>query len=43
MTYVYDVDADTIYFLFECVDVAPHGCEVELLRASARQEPERPP
>jgi hypothetical protein len=43
MTYVYDIDADTICCLFVCVDVAPRRREVELLRASARQEPERPP
>jgi hypothetical protein len=43
MTYVYDIDVDTICCLFVCADVAPHGCEVELWRVSARQEPERPP
>jgi hypothetical protein len=41
MTYIYDVDADTICCLFVCADVAPPGNEVELLRASARQELER--
>jgi hypothetical protein len=43
MTYVYDIDVDTICCLFVCADVAPRGREVELRRASARQEPERPP
>jgi hypothetical protein len=43
MTYAYDIDVDTIYCLFVCVDVAPHGHEVELLRAPACQETERPP
>jgi hypothetical protein len=43
MTYVYDIDVDTICCLFVCADVAPRGCEVELQRASARQEPERLP
>jgi hypothetical protein len=41
MTYVYDIDVDTICFLFVCADVAPRRHEVELRRASARQEPER--
>jgi hypothetical protein len=41
MPYVYDIDVDTIWCLFACADVAPRGCEVELQRASARQEPER--
>jgi hypothetical protein len=41
MTYVYCIDADTICFLFVCVDVAPHGHEVELLRVPDRQEPGR--
>jgi hypothetical protein len=39
MTYVYDIDVDTICCLFVCADVAPRRCEVELQRASARQEP----
>jgi hypothetical protein len=43
MTYVYDIDPDTIYCLFACADVAPRRHEVELQRASARQEPERLP
>jgi hypothetical protein len=42
MTYVYDIDVDTICFLFVCADVAPRRHEVELLRVSACQEPERP-
>jgi hypothetical protein len=41
MPYVYDIDADTIYCLFVCVDVAPRRREVELQRAPAHQEPER--
>jgi hypothetical protein len=36
MTYVYDIDVDTIWCLFACVDVAPRGCEVELQRALGR-------
>jgi hypothetical protein len=36
MTYVYDIDVDTIHFLFVCVDVAPRRCEVELQRALSR-------
>jgi hypothetical protein len=36
MTYVYDIYVDTIIWLFVCADLAPRGCEVELLRASAR-------
>jgi hypothetical protein len=43
MTYVYDIDVDTICCLFLCADVAPRGREVELQRASARQEQERLP
>jgi hypothetical protein len=43
MIYMYDIDVDTICCLFVCADVAPRGREVELRRASARQEPERPP
>jgi hypothetical protein len=43
MTYAYDIDVDTIYCLFVCVDVAPCGHEVELWRALARHEPERLP
>jgi hypothetical protein len=43
MTYVYDIDVDTICCLCVCAYVAPHGREVELRRASARQEPERLP
>jgi len=42
MTYVYDIDADTICCLFVCADVAPRRCEVELLRVPNLQEPERP-
>jgi hypothetical protein len=38
MCYVYDIDADTIWCLFACADVAPRGHEVELQRAL-----ERPP
>jgi hypothetical protein len=30
MPYVYDIDADTIWCLFGCADVAPCGREVEL-------------
>jgi hypothetical protein len=41
MTYLYDIDVDTICCLFVCADVAPRGREVELQRASARQELER--
>jgi hypothetical protein len=43
MIYMYDIDVDTICCLFVCVDVAPRGREVELRRALAHQEPERPP
>jgi hypothetical protein len=43
MTYVYDINVDTICCLFLCVDVAPRGCKVELQRASACQETERLP
>jgi hypothetical protein len=43
MSYVYDIDANTICCLFVCADVAPHGHEVEFRRASARQESERLP
>jgi hypothetical protein len=43
MTCVFGIDVDTIIWLFVCADVAPRGREVELLRASARQEPGRPP
>ena len=42
MTYLYDIDVDTICCLFVCADVAPRRREVELLRVSACQEPERP-
>jgi hypothetical protein len=42
MIYMYDIDVDTICCLFVCADVAPRGHEVELRRASARQELERP-
>jgi hypothetical protein len=41
MPYVYELDVDTSFYLFVYADVAPHGREVELQRASARQEPER--
>jgi hypothetical protein len=43
MTCVFGIDVDTIIWLFVCADVGPRGCEVELLRASARQELGRPP
>jgi hypothetical protein len=43
MTYVYDIDADTICCLFVCEDVAPRRLEVELRRALACQELERLP
>jgi hypothetical protein len=43
MTCVFCIDADTIICLFVCADVGPRGHEVELLRASARQELGRPP
>jgi hypothetical protein len=43
MTCVFGIDIDTICCLFVCVDVAPRGCEVELLRVPAHQEPGRPP
>jgi hypothetical protein len=43
MTYLYDIDVNTIRFLFVCADVAPHGREVELQRALACQELERLP
>jgi predicted RNA methylase len=36
MLYVYDIDADTIWCLFACADVAPRGREVELQRALER-------
>jgi hypothetical protein len=36
MTYLYDVDVNTIYCLFVCADVAPRGDEVELQRESSR-------
>jgi hypothetical protein len=38
MTCVFGIDADTIYCLFVCADVAPRRHEVELLRAPACQE-----
>jgi hypothetical protein len=37
MPYVYDIDADTIWCLVACADVAPHGHEVELQRAPERR------
>jgi hypothetical protein len=37
------MDVDAIFCLFVCADVGPRGREVELMRASARQEPVRPP
>ena len=43
MTCVYGIDVDTIIWLFVCENVGPHGREVELMRASARQELGRPP
>jgi hypothetical protein len=43
MTCVLCIDVDTIIWLFVCADVGPRGHEVELMRASARQEPVRPP
>jgi hypothetical protein len=36
MPYVYDIGVDTIWCLFTCADVAPHGSEVDLKRASER-------
>jgi hypothetical protein len=43
MTCVFGIDVDTICYLFICADVAPRGHKVELLRASACQEPGRQP
>jgi hypothetical protein len=43
MTCLFGIDVDTICCLFVCADVAPHGCEVELLRAPTCQEPGRLP
>jgi hypothetical protein len=43
MTCVFFIDTDTIIWLFSCVDVGPHGHEVELLRAPDHQDPGRPP
>jgi hypothetical protein len=43
MTCVLCIDVDTIICLFVCADVGPHGHEFELMRASARQGPVRPP
>jgi hypothetical protein len=40
MTYVFCIDVDIIIWLFVCADVGPRRCEVELMRVSARQEPE---
>jgi hypothetical protein len=40
---IWYIDVDTIYCLVVCADVAPCEREVELLRASARQELGRPP
>jgi hypothetical protein len=37
------MDVDAILCLFVCADVGPRGCEVEWVRASARQGPVRPP
>jgi hypothetical protein len=36
------MDVDAILCLFVCVDVGPHRCEVEWVRALARQGPVRP-
>jgi hypothetical protein len=35
MPYVYDIDVDTIFCLFVCVDVEPHRREVELQKVPA--------
>jgi hypothetical protein len=43
MTCVFCIDADTIIWLFVCADVGPRGCEVEMIRVSARPELGRPP
>ena len=45
MSYVYDIDVDTICCLLfcACADVAPRGREVEMQRVSACREPERLP
>jgi hypothetical protein len=37
------MDANAILCLFVCVDVGPHGCEVELVRVSTRQGLVGPP
>jgi hypothetical protein len=37
------MDVDAILCLFVCADVGPHGCEVDLMRASPCQGPVRPP
>jgi hypothetical protein len=41
MTCVFCIDVDTIIWLFVCEDVGPRRHEVELMRASTRQEPGR--
>jgi hypothetical protein len=42
MTCVLCIDVDTIIWLFVCADVEPRRRDVELMRASAHQEPVRP-